>query len=450
MADTRIISTTTVQATNHNSSTPIIHLTPWDLLLLNLESIQQGLLFHKPKTDHQIHHLKHTLSTILTFFPPFTGRLIITNHHDNNNNTTVTCHITCNNAGALFVHAAAEKTSIADIIRPGYVPSIVHSFFPLNGVKNYQGMSQPLLAVQVTELLDGVFIGFTMNHSVADGKAFWQFINSWGELSRGNSDKLMKTPPLERWFPNGIDPPIHFPSFTKEEEKKKQDNSDPVPQLPPLCIFHFSKEKLAELKAKANAEVDNGMHENRVISSLQALLTHIWRSVIRAQRVNPEKETDYMLIIDARQRMQPPLPENYLGNAGMAGIVKLKAGELLLEGKSAWEMNKMIALHTDEMMRSNYEGWLKTPVLITPAAKAAAGDTVSFITNSSPRFDFYGNDFGWGKPVAVRNGAANKYSGKITAFGGVEEGSIDLEVCLRFETLEAMKNDPVFMDAVSM
>ncbi|KAI8539218.1 hypothetical protein RHMOL_Rhmol09G0164400 [Rhododendron molle] len=30
------------------------------------------------------------------------------------------------------------------------------------------------------------------------------------------------------------------------------------------------------------------------------------------------------------------------------------------------------------------------------------------VASSSPWFDMYGNDFGWGKPVAVRSGSSNK------------------------------------------
>lgn len=56
--------------------------------------------------------------------------------------------------------------------------------------------------------------------------------------------------------------------------------------------------------------------------------------------------------------------------------------------------------------------------------------------SSSPRFNFYGNDFGWGRPMAVRSGPANKVDGKITLFAGVEEGSVDVEACFLPETLQ--------------
>jgi len=69
---------------------------------------------------------------------------------------------------------------------------------------------------------------------------------------------------------------------------------------------------------------------------------------------------------------------------------------------------------------------------------------------SSPRFPMYDNDFGWGKPLAVRSGGANKFDGKISAFPGREgNGSVDLEVVLAPETMTGIENDAEFMQYVS-
>lgn len=142
--------------------------------------------------------------------------------------------------------------------------------------------------------------------------------------------------------------------------------------------------------------------------------------------------------------MIPPLDEDYFGNAGIIGSVTMKAGEILEcgIGKCSLEMNKMIMLRSDEKIRDDYECWLRMPKLFGINSLAGAN---SLATSSSPRFDVYGNDFGWGKPVGVRSGSANKSNGKITVFAGAEEGSIDIEVCLSFEILEALGNDAEFL-----
>ncbi|KAK7263156.1 hypothetical protein RJT34_30741 [Clitoria ternatea] len=439
MEAVHVVSTTTIHAPSHcndGDSSKQIELTPWDLIFLPIETNQRGLLFRNEEnhTASQILHLKHTLSSTLAFFPPLTGRLATLQHPDN----TVSYHIVCNNAGALFVHAIAHNTTVSDILQPNYVPLFLNSFFPLNGIRNYQGTSQPLLGVQVTELLDGVFIAFSINHAVADGQSFWHFVNSWAEISRG-SQKISKLPVFERYFPEDINRPIRFP-FTEEE---KQHSKSLIPELPAERIFRFSEEKIAQLKLKANTEVNTNK-----ISSLQALLTHLWRSVIRCQSLDPKEETHCMMMMGARPRMDPPLGEGYFGNAGVVSGVSMKAGELLQSGlgKVALEMNKIISLHSHERMKNQYESWVRSPKLARLGGMACS---TALATSSSPRFDIYGNDFGWGKPVAVRSGGANKSNGKLSVFCGAEEGSIDIEVCLPYEILEAMEKDTEFMGAIS-
>ncbi|XP_058745691.1 protein ENHANCED PSEUDOMONAS SUSCEPTIBILITY 1-like [Vicia villosa] len=439
MSSIQVLSTTTIYAPNH-SNDHTIDLTPWDLQFLPFEVNQKGLLYRHPlklDTSNQIQHLKQSLSSTLEFFPPFTGRLKITEHGDNN----ISCFITCNNEGALFVHAAAEKTSVDDILGPTYLPRILHSFFPLNGVKNYQGTSEPLLVIQVTELVDGIFIGCAINHMVCDGTSIWRFINSWAKASKGCFEKS-KIPSFERWFPKFVQHPIRF-HFTIESQNNHSSN-DIYKEEKPNSVertFHFTKGNIAKLKLKANLEAGT-----KNISSLQALLTHIWRSIIRSKNLDPEEEVNYVVVIGVRPRLIPPLKENYFGNAMLDCMVTMKAGELLEDGglgKGAWEMNKKIALHSDEKLKNHYENWLKTPSFIS----VGMFNSETLITGSSPRFDVYGNDFGWGKPVAVPIGGEE--NGNIYVSAGVEEGSMDLQVCLPYETLEAIGNDTEFMEVVS-
>ncbi|KAK0603277.1 hypothetical protein LWI29_003324 [Acer saccharum] len=170
MASIRIISTSRVCAASDKQTNLKVELTPWDLRLLLEEYTQRGLLFHKPKYEntHNIQHLKSSPSQTLDLFAPLAGRLATIKHDDN----TTSFFIDFNNEGAQFVHAVADGVSVADIIQPIYVPKIVYLFFPLNAVGNYEGTSKPLLAVQVTELVDGIFIGISINHTVADATSF--------------------------------------------------------------------------------------------------------------------------------------------------------------------------------------------------------------------------------------------------------------------------------------
>ncbi|PRQ48028.1 putative shikimate O-hydroxycinnamoyltransferase [Rosa chinensis] len=392
MRGIKIISTSTVRAAASHDiefSTRKIELTPWDLQLLLMDPIQKGLLFHKPNTFSQnnTQRLKTSLSRTLDFFPPLSGRLATINHHDN----TTSFFINCNNAGALFVHSRADGVTVSDINDTVY----------------------PLLAVQVTELADGIFIGCTINHTVVDGTSFWHFFNSWSEISRG-FDRVSKPPVLNRWFLGGTNLPIRI-SFPNDHNKVLFDEIMDIESQPlKERVFHFSKESIAQLKAKANAEIDS----NTPISSLQAVLAYLWRSIIRCSDTHPDRESSYRLLIV------------------QAGTVTMKAGELLERGLGfvAREMNKMVALHTEEKIRSFLESWVQEPKLLTEGNMAAE----ALVTNSSPRFN------------VTCPGSGNKSHGKITVFSGVEEGSIDIETCLLAETLEAMGNNSEFMEAVTL
>lgn len=75
------------------------------------------------------------------------------------------------------------------------------------------------------------------------------------------------------------------------------------------CFVQFSRKSLAELKAKANSEMGSDK-----ISTLQALMAHVWRSVTRARRLEAERETTYVVLVGNRNRVSPPIPEAYLGN----------------------------------------------------------------------------------------------------------------------------------------
>ena len=170
--------------------------------------------------------------------------------------------------------------------------------------------------------------------------------------------------------------------------------------------------------------------------------------VLCCQHIEANQEVKYVVAVSARLRLQPPLPEGYFGNTISNEIVTITAGELVGQtlGWVAWKINRKIALQTNDEIRNFLMCWVKKPKL---RAISSFPNNTLFAT-SSPRFNVYGNDFGWGKPVAVRSASADKSDGKITLFPGVEEGSIDIEVCLSPEKLLALGDDEEFMEAISI
>lgn len=432
----------------------VIHLTPWDLQMVTVEHIQKGILLpkHPQGHSHAVERLASSFALALGRFYPFAGRLTVEELQQDGG---IAMSLRCSGEGAEFVHAVAPGVTVADITSPVYVPPVVWSFFPLDGVLGLDAAvaSLPVLAVQATELDDGVFLAMSLNHGVADGTTFWHFFNTWSEISRrsGNHDAAAigceiasPLPLLQRWFPEGCPIPIPLPFDKPEDIVGDQRAKYPSVQE---CFFRFSAESVKELKAKANAEMAGAP---ATISSLQALFAHMWRAVCRARRLARDQDVTYIILVGCRGRLES-MPSAYMGNAVSLIMARSTAGEILDKGLgwAGWLLNRAVASFNMASATAETASWPRNPGFVRPLASVLDGQP-KLSTGSSPRFDIYGNDFGWGSPVTVRSGSANKVDGKMTVYeGGEGAGSMALEVCLAPEALARLVADQEFMDVVS-
>ncbi|MBA0597159.1 hypothetical protein Gorai_006974, partial [Gossypium raimondii] len=168
--------------------------------------------------------LKRSLSITLVHFYPLAGRFAT--KIEQNPKSHFVC-VDCNNSpGAKFIHAAVDM-SVYDIVSPTYVPLVVQAFFDHDRAINYEGHTRPLLSIQVTELIDEVFI------------------------AQGDTNiKISSSPVLERWFPEGNNGPLLILPFTHQDEFITRFETPHVLER----ILHFSAESIAKLKEKANTE----------------------------------------------------------------------------------------------------------------------------------------------------------------------------------------------------
>ncbi|XP_068638302.1 BAHD acyltransferase DCR-like [Aristolochia californica] len=450
-----------------------------DLPMLSCMYIQKGVLFTRPPMSINafVALLKQGLAQTLTHFPPLSGRLVT--------DASGYVYISCNDSGVHFVHANAGDLTIRDILSPSDVPDSVKLFFTFDETVSYEGHFRPIVAVQVTELADGVFVGCTVNHAVTDGTSFWNFFNSLAEVCRGVK-RISRPPDFTR---NYVKDSQAVLEFADGGPKVSFDANAPIRER----IFHFSREAIQELKARANgrtlipiAEIigkqsndelkikkgelpcpngritssldillllrgaggENTVDRSKEISSFQALSSQLWRSVTRARKLNPGKETTFRMAVNCRHRIEPRMDPYYFGNAIQSIRTAATAGELLSRDLQwcAGLLHGNVVVHDDATVRKGVEAWEQEP-RVFPLGNP---DGASITMGSSPRFPMYDNDFGWGRPVAVRSGRANKFDGKISAFPGREGGgSVDLEVCLAPETMSALEADTEFMQYVS-
>ncbi|KAM7265347.1 hypothetical protein ACFE04_003030 [Oxalis oulophora] len=439
-----------------------------DLPMLSCHYIQKGCLFtypHNINIHNLLSSLKSSLSQTLSIFPPLAGRLFT-------DSTTNQTFITCNDQGVDFVHATAFNFSILDITGSPRVPEFVKGFFLYDRKVSFSGHFNPIVGVQVTELADGIFIGCSVNHAVMDGTSFWNFFNTFAELTRGVTVK--RSPDFDRDCvlvskTAVLKMPEGGPTVTFNEK-------EPLTER----IFSFSKEAVLKIKAKANNRKFNDkvnavellgkqsndfpyltcngngnwflkkveVDETAEISSFQSLSALLWRAVTRARNLPRTKTTTFRMAVNCRHRLEPKLKPLYFGNAIQSTPTCASVDDVLSRDLH-WcgtQLKNSVKAHDNDTVRRLVQNWEKEP-RVFPLGNF---DGASITMGSSPRFPMYDNDFGWGRPLAVRSGRANKFDGKISAFPGRDgTGTVDLEVVLSPETMALIESDYEFMQYVS-
>ncbi|KAK7311255.1 hypothetical protein RJT34_09273 [Clitoria ternatea] len=445
---------------HHKSTLGDLKLSISDLNMLCCHYIQKGCLYTTPSqpSNTLIPHLQNALSQTLSNFPPFAGRLKTDTHGY--------VYITCNDAGVDFIHAAATNLTVADLLSSPDVPPAVNHLFPFHHKISYTAHSSPIMAFQVTELADGVFLGCAVCHAVTDGASFWNFFNTFAAISRGAATCASRVPDFRREsflvsklvlpLPEGDDIKVTFNVDEPFREKIFSFSRESIQKLKAAVNNnHFSENvDVVEMMAKMNSDTQQKTVTRDVtvetpeISSFQSLCALMWRCVTRARNLEDLKTTTFRMAVNVRQRMEPKLSDSYFGNAIQSTAACASARDVLSRDLRwcAEQLNKSVRAYDSTMVRRAVENWEREPKCF----ELGNHDGATLQMGSSPRFPMFDNDFGWGRPMAVRSGGANKFDGKMSAFPGRGGGGdVDLEVILAPKTMARLECDPEFMVYVS-
>lgn len=433
-----------------------------DLNMICCHYIQKGNLFTSPSLPSQtlIPHLKTSLSKTLTIFPPLAGRFVT--------DSAGHIFITCNDAGVDFIHGSATDLTITDLLSPTDVHPVFKQFFPYHHKINYTAHFSPILAVQVTSLADGIFIGIAISHAVTDGSTFWNFFNTFADISRGLTHAT-RIPDFRRESILMSKVPVQLP----EGKIKVSFNADaPLRER----IFTFTRESIQKLKATVNKNINHRSSPENVdvseiiskmknddaefktvaeraivtteISSFQSLNALMWRCVTRARKLEGSKTTTYRIAVNVRSRLEPKLSEYYFGNA-IQSIATYASASEVVENDLTWsamQLSNSVREYDSATVRRVALKWDVDPKCFPMGNH----DGATLQMGSSHRFPMYENDFGWGRPLAVRSGGANKFDGKMSAFPGRKGcGAVDVEVVLEPETMARLESDDEFMGYAS-
>ncbi|KAJ7961517.1 spermidine hydroxycinnamoyl transferase-like [Quillaja saponaria] len=409
------------------------------------------IFVYKPNhiINNPIETLKISLAKILVHYYPLAGRLRWIGGGR--------LQVDCNGKGAQLLEAESTKNmaeygdfepseAIKDLL-----PHVDYNSCPIEDV--------PLLLVQLTKFLcGGLILGFKPSHMLVDGLATAHFINSWAKLARGERLEENELPFLNRTVLKSFEP-LMSPRYDHNELKELplilgcSDNMSERLKKTRVTLLRLTKKQVEKLKGKANE--DRLSSQSRPYSRYEAVAGHIWRSASRARhgtdKLKYHQPTVVRFTADVRNRLNPPLPANYCGNALLRSVTPTCfLGDIISKplSYSAQKIREATEILTEDFLRSQLDfitrqqnvEWLRASFHIVNYVKGPFFGNPNMSIGSWLSLPMYREDFGWGKPVYVGPGSLND-DGKTFIMPTGPDGDGSIIVALRLQTIhmEAFK-----------
>nr|GMD73229.1 spermidine coumaroyl-CoA acyltransferase-like [Ipomoea batatas] len=360
-----------------------------------------------PESADPVLVLKTALSKALVYYYPLAGKL--------KRNSNGRLEITCNGDGVPFMEATADCALSSLNYFDGTDVKIGREFvfyWPSHSAAGYHP-----LVLQVTRFSCGGFtVGMGLSHSVCDGYGAALFFRAMTELASGKEHPSVK-PVWEREIlvgkassPAGQDPfdfihktlaqnsitmtenKEHENSTCNKTESKEDKNSicnetDSKKDKSSVCSeIESKKDKNSDCSETETYETDAILHQCfnvdagsirslkkrfaeeaaahgdgesliEAFTTLEVLAAYIWRSRIRALKMNPDGTTILCLAVGIRKLLtDPPLPAGYYGNAfvsanAVSPCKSLDQGPIYKVAKMIKESKKAVSSN-DQIRRS--------------------------------------------------------------------------------------------------
>ncbi|XVE56644.1 hypothetical protein DITRI_Ditri04bG0027100 [Diplodiscus trichospermus] len=358
--------------------------------------------------------LKDSLSKTLTHFYPFAGRV------------KDSFSIDCNDQGVIYIEAQVASDMSIVLEEPSI--DLLQQLIPCNECEKLSESSadgdQVMLAIQVNYFACGsMAICASVSHVVADASAAASFVKSWAAVACGAD-------PIDGVVYDcaSLFPPQDFSEYWKVVNKN-QNLLLPQGNLV-TKRFLFDGHNIAALRN----EIGN------IASRFEALSALIWSAMIATTTENNEQRfATASVSVDLRKRMNPPLPQQCIGNVvhmtiSESAVTKKKMNLTSLAEKIHDSIKKL----DDEHVRELHAG----DGYINLARNAVEGfkNNLMFGFTSWCRFPFYETDFGWGKPVWF--GTTVRFN-RAAFFMDTRDGEgIEAWITLSQEEMAKLEQDP--------
>ncbi|KAK7247120.1 hypothetical protein RIF29_41997 [Crotalaria pallida] len=360
-----------------------------------------------------IERMRDSLHKILVHYYPVAGRLRWTKGGR--------FELDCNAKGVVFLEAESTKTlsEYGDFTPNEAIKDLMPSVDYTKPIEDL-----PLLLVQLTRFCghgttttdQGITIGVLWSHPMTDGFAFIRFINTWAKAARGEPLEIDELFPLLDRSIIESPHPSSAPRFDHPELKPFPlvlGSSDDIAEKKKKTVavtLKLTSQQVEKLKKKAN---DQSQKEgSRPYSRFEVIAAYIWRCASKARQLDQLQPTQVRFVVDIRSRLNPPLSQNYFGNALSSTVTptccvgdiiskplsyvaqKIKEAADLIQNEYIRSQQCLIMGHEqlDEIRTSfQFEGEQRknSPFYGNPNLSI-----VSWIN-----LKWYDADFGWGKPM---------------------------------------------------
>lgn len=219
--------------------------------------------------------------------------------------------------------------SYAELQEAKFPPSTLDSH-KLAPVSKFPDSSQPapVMASQANFFNGGLMLTICFHHSALDASSFATILKRWATNTRADAEISIskdflasstdRTPMMQGRSGATI---ADFPEYKVLNDKSIEQLlwSPSSLLIKEYCILYFSKSRLAELKVFSSPASDSG----EWISSNDALCAFLWHHISLARGIGVQKSEelgapkplDLAMAVDGRQRLSPPAPIGYIGNA---------------------------------------------------------------------------------------------------------------------------------------
>ncbi|KAL0428991.1 UNVERIFIED_CONTAM: Malonyl-coenzyme:anthocyanin 5-O-glucoside-6'''-O-malonyltransferase [Sesamum radiatum] len=383
-----------------------VPLTFFDVIWLYVHQIQRLLFYPSPCStttflETIVPNLKKSLSQTLRNYLPLAGNLI----HPLNSDMPQFRYVPGDSVSVTFAEASADFDFDYLTGNQARDSDEFYAFapdLPASKTDSESGLKIiPLLAIQVTLFPGiGICVGITNHHAIGDASSIVGFIKAWSRAAKlGENQQLSaENQSLPFYDRSAIkDPSDRANSFWNQMRLfPLASNHSKLPTNRVRATFILRKNDIQILKNLALAGEPALIH----LSSFTVTTAYVWSCLAKSAAESGEEVDDnepeyFGFAVDARHRLDPPVPATYFGNC--VAIVVVDSTHGLLRGrdgfvaavKSVGELITNKANNKDEILRDADDWLVKFGLLMGKRLIGVAG---------SPKFDLYDTDFGWGRP----------------------------------------------------